>query len=510
MTSASPSVCDGAPALDDRAVGWLRYLYRKATTPDDWDRAGQPHAHWDDTSDPPMLCWHRFDLIDSTYAIGLMADRTPAWREVYGRILDELIFRHTGWWAARDWLTQIGHDPDRASYPDLYRLLIPAHLWGDYDVPGWTANGVEPWGLQMDPIGADGNLFFKGFFLVMLGLHLRTTGDERWNDPFDLVRDGENTFTWFHSAIADHLHDQWQRTPDGCHCENTKVWPYCLAGAGLGLRFHDLLRGTDHHQVFTQWWNDVCRDRYLHLDGDELPQAVTLYYDPILDVSHDVPVFAGMVPAIYLAPQEPEGARRLFEAGMRQLGLWEPDGPVSLPGPRASATALWLAREWGLDAIDAALTGAIDDQYEPSFDAGTGEFTWGFELSEEYPRGQYNGTMAAAQIATEGSWWRLANVEPGSRFTDPTVEGVDFPTVSIDQAWWDTDREELSVGTVPMNGSVVGRPTSFRIVNLDDPGTWTVADVATGAAATTVLIERGVEIRTTVGHRRFRVNRRAR
>ena len=136
-----------------------------------------------------------------------MADRTPAWREVYGRILDELIFRHTGWWAARDWLTQIGHDPDRANYPDLYRLLIPEHLWGDYDVPGWTANGIEPWGLQMDPIGADGNLFFKGFFLVMLGLHLRTTGDERWNDPFDIVRDGENTFTWFHSAIAEHLHD---------------------------------------------------------------------------------------------------------------------------------------------------------------------------------------------------------------------------------------------------------------------------------------------------------------
>ena len=118
------------PELDARAQGWLRYLHRKSTTPDDWDRTGRPHPHWDDRSDPPMLCWHRFDLIDSTYAIALMADRTPAWREVYGRILDELIFRHTGWWAARDWLTQIGHDPDRASYPDLYRLLIPAHLWG--------------------------------------------------------------------------------------------------------------------------------------------------------------------------------------------------------------------------------------------------------------------------------------------------------------------------------------------------------------------------------------------
>ena len=103
--------------LSDRDLGWLRYLHRKATTSDSWDREGHPHEHWDNTSTPPMLCWYRFDLIDSTYAVAMMADITPAWREVYGQILDELIFRHTGWWAAEDWLTQIGHDPKRAEYP---------------------------------------------------------------------------------------------------------------------------------------------------------------------------------------------------------------------------------------------------------------------------------------------------------------------------------------------------------------------------------------------------------
>ncbi|MEY2405052.1 MAG: hypothetical protein QOD38_2603, partial [Acidimicrobiaceae bacterium] len=370
---------DAAGQLDERSVGWLRYLYRKATTPDSWDRDGAPHEHWDNTSDAPMLCWHRFDLIDSTYAVALMADVTPAWREVYGRILDELIFRHTGWWAAEDWLTQIGHDPDRANYPDLYRLLIPEQLWGNYDVPGWTANGIEPWGLQMDPIGADGNLFFKGFFLVMLGLHLRTTGDERWNQPFDIVRDGENTFTWFHSAIAEHLHRQWLDAPAGCHCENTKVWPFCLAGAGLGLQLHDLLRGTDHHEVFDRWWHETCRGEYLHLDRDELPFAVTLYYDPILDVHHEIPVMLGMVPALYLAPQVPEDAQRLFQAGVSQLGLWDPAGPIAPPGPRASAMNLWLAKEGGLHALADALTTAIDNHYEPSWDRTRGEFTWGFQ-----------------------------------------------------------------------------------------------------------------------------------
>lgn len=216
----------GYGATTDRARGWLRYMHRKATTPDNWDKDGQPHPHWDGVSGEPRRSWHRFDLQDSAMPVAVMADVTPAWREVYGAILDELVARFTGYWAAKDWLDQIGDDPRREQYPeDWYETLIPPTLRGRYDVPGWTANGVEPWGLQMDPIGADGNLFFRGFFLVNLGLHLYVTGDEKWNEPFDVVRDGDDTFTWTHSRIAEFLARQWAGRPEGCHCENTKIWP---------------------------------------------------------------------------------------------------------------------------------------------------------------------------------------------------------------------------------------------------------------------------------------------
>jgi len=47
-----------------------------------------------------MASGHRFDLVESSYAIGLMAHTTPAWRERYIAILDQLIERHTGWWSA--------------------------------------------------------------------------------------------------------------------------------------------------------------------------------------------------------------------------------------------------------------------------------------------------------------------------------------------------------------------------------------------------------------------------
>ena len=207
-------------------MGWLRYLPRQATTADDWDRGGRPHPHWDNTTGPPMLSWHRFDLIDSSYAVALMSDRTPAWREVYSEILNELVVRHTSWWAAEDWMTQFGPDPDRADYPDKWRPLVPPDVWGDYDVPGWTANGIEPYGVQMDPVAADGMLFFKGFFALLLGLHRYVSGDDRWNEPFEMIRDGEHTFTWTHSGVVAHLADQWRERRSGVHCENTKIWPY--------------------------------------------------------------------------------------------------------------------------------------------------------------------------------------------------------------------------------------------------------------------------------------------
>ena len=213
-------------ALSDRSLGWLRYLHRKAHTPDDWSRDGRPHPHWDNRSDPPMASWHRFDLTDSSYALGLMAQTMPAWRQPYVQILDQLIERHTGWWSAADWRTQFGPDPDRASYPDHYRRFIPAEVWGDYDTPGWTANGIDPWQENLDPIAAEAMLFYKGFFLCLLGIRAQVSDDGRWNQPFEMLRDGDNFFTWTHSGIAEHLAGQMRARPVGCHCENTKIWPY--------------------------------------------------------------------------------------------------------------------------------------------------------------------------------------------------------------------------------------------------------------------------------------------
>ena len=109
------------PTLNRRARGWLRFLWEKATTPDDWSADGVPHMWWDRYSNPVVTSYGRFDLHNSSYALLLMADETPAWREVYTRIADGLASRYPTYWGAIDWLTQLGADPRRANYPPHVR-----------------------------------------------------------------------------------------------------------------------------------------------------------------------------------------------------------------------------------------------------------------------------------------------------------------------------------------------------------------------------------------------------
>jgi hypothetical protein len=200
---------------------------------------------------------------------------------------------------------------------------------------------------------------------------------------------------------------------------------------------------------------------------------VTFYYDPTIDHHHLLPVGqAGLFPAYFLAPQKPTEARALFDACLAHAGLLPPGGRIELPGPQRTPMMIHLAREWGLDDLAGRLQETADAVYEPTWDPERGELTWGFQLGEEHPRGQFNAAMAAAEVMSEGAWWRLFNIGPGSRFQEPTVAGIDFPDLTVTQAWWDNDAERLLVTTAPKSSRVAGRPTSFTVLNLPEASAW--------------------------------------
>ena len=59
-------------------------------------------------------------------------------------------------------------------------------------------------------------------------------------------------------------------------------------------------------------------------------------------------------------------------------------GPAMM-GPRFTALALMLARNWGVTDLGDVLQAATDELYPPTWDYVRGEMTWDFGLGEPHP-----------------------------------------------------------------------------------------------------------------------------
>ena len=185
----------------------------------------------------------------------------------------------------------------------------------------------------------------------------------------------------------------------------------------------------------------------------------------MIDVHHRLPVQMALVTSYYAAPQRPEDARRLFEAGIKSMGLDAADPPLPLRASRGYGSSLVLAREWGMKELEERLVHAIEESYEPTWDAETGEFTWGMGLNEPHPRGQFNAFLAAAEASGPGRWTGLsaAPVEPC-----PQIVDVDFPTVALRRAEWVDDSLHLTLAPLREDPNVF---TTFRLVGAE-PRQW--------------------------------------
>tara|TARA_Y100001970_G_scaffold137230_1_gene168909 strand:+ start:9987 stop:11708 length:1722 start_codon:yes stop_codon:yes gene_type:complete len=459
------------PELNERALGWLNFLYLKATTSDDWTEDGEPHEWWDRSSTPPMCSFPRFDLQESTYALGLMADKTPAWREVYSEILEEIAERSITYWAAVDWLSQFGEDPGRSEYPQEWKgTLIPEEFWGHYDAPGWTANGVDPWGMQPDPIGADGNLFFKGWLNLTQALHTYVSGEDKWANTFSLAGVNRSRFEWTQHQLVDHLYKQWTKTPMGPHCENTKAWPFCLSAAGLGLKMYDNVFGKESHSAYHNWL-DFTKNKYYGFDKKGNIEWVTMYYDAIKEHHHKTDPTMGLAISFYAIPQAPEFAESLYRGAVNFLKWNDPSADlVSLGDPRMMALGLTISKEFDDQITYERLRKHAEENFEPRyFGFKDSQFGFWFNLGENWPRGQLSALAVCAEVCEEGSWKKLFNEPNFSKYSSPYIEGVDFPSVAIKQAWHDDEKGILVFHMIDGDSSKTGLETTIHISNIPNP-----------------------------------------
>ena len=106
-----------------------------------------------------------------------------------------------------------------------------------------------------------------------------------------------------------------------------------------------------------------------------------------------------------------------------------------------------------------------------------------------------------AESISEGAWWRLFNEPNLRKFVDPTVYGVDFPTVCLSQAIYDEARRMLVVATDAGVPAAAGRPTTFRVTNVDPKACTVIVDGEKSDDWREV--EGDLEVSTTVGPHTF-------
>jgi hypothetical protein len=469
-----------AGGLNDRSLGWLRFMWDKATTDDDWSDQGEPHAWWDRYSEPPMCAFPRFDLAEMGYVLPMMVEATPAWREAYIRILDELLRRYVSFWGGIDWHTLIGPDPNVDKYPPEWLTVLPERLRGRYTPPGWTANGVEPWGLQPDPIGCDGNLFYRGWLNLLLSMRHYISGQPTQNTPFEVSGYQNRRFTWTHQRIARFIAHQLRARPQGAHCENTKIWPFCMSAAGLGLKLYDQLMHTSVNEPFLEWIA-FAKKHYMGRDRRGRINWVAFYHDPIENTTMTFPGamngYSGLVLLHYIYPQDPQLGIDLYESAMRQLGWSNPKVPVVqfIDDPKMLATALWMARELGDSTTFERLHEVAERKFEPRyFGADESRFAFWFGRDEPWPRGQDNATMMMAECADPGAWSRVFSSPNATMHDEPTVRGLDYPLIGIRRTHNDVSRRVLEIETFAATPSRRGTSTTFTVDNLPHNATISV------------------------------------
>jgi hypothetical protein len=108
-------------------------------------------------------------------------------------------------------------------------------------------------------------------------------------------------------------------------------------------------------------------------------------------------------------------------------------------------------------------------------------------------------------VGEPGSFRRLFAEPDMRRHSEPTVEGIDYPTVGVRQAWYDRDNRVLSVGITAGPGLTgTGAPTSFRVTQL--PGASVRVSVDGGAFAEYKVAADGrLTLETTADEHSFRI-----
>jgi hypothetical protein len=155
-------------------------------------------------------------------------------------------------------------------------------------------------------------------------------------------------------------------------------------------------------------------------------------------------------------------------------------------------------------AVD-RLSAAAERYSEPKwFGEDMDKFGWWFNYGEPWPRGQGSAQQMISEIA-EGNWIDAFKVKHLDKYTAPTLEGVDYPSLGVDTAWNDKDSGVLNIGTYVADRNTAGQPTSWQITKLPDAAKAIVICDGTTITNVQVVNANTIRVPTDIGQHQYQI-----
>jgi hypothetical protein len=342
-----------------------------------------------------------------------------------------------------------------------------------------------------DPVYGNGssNMMYKGYALEQFALLKSISGSTKFDGKQRLVYDDEIQYEYSFDDFARILSEQMATPFDsngsplafGVDCEVGKAFPACISVGGIGTELWDRIHGTDYVGSYLSWlefghnWIAGGADPNGPVDWCVPYYARDILYNMDLP-EQSVPLF-WTATAYQISVHDRPFAERIYEGAIKKYGRYHEDGALQLCiGPEfvgplvlsdlwAECAALACAHEFGDTERHEALKLHMDKNYAMTRQDGESFYTFG--LDEPWPRGIPNHIVSWTWAGGPGSLKRLYTEPNLDKFLQPTVEGVDYPTLTLQQAHVDSGGV-LHIATAAGSPAAEGQATRFRVTQLVD------------------------------------------
>jgi hypothetical protein len=438
-----PVKAEEYPSFSAKELGHVQFLVKLAQQPlGDWSYMGGLEEGQEG------LDSYRYQLGYMAYALALAQyHKTPAYRELYQKALDNLI-----------------------------QKMIRKDVWyyWEHTSKGFTATNPPQKGRGLgwiDPV-VEKNIMYSGHLINMVELYQMLYRDDRYDKPksitfrWQLVSQLLNSFQYDGNKLAEVIQKQFIENPlHMIECEVGLVFPVCNQHPLLGLMLYDHNHGTNLAAPVKDLMMKTYTEKGLL---DPATQDFLQFYmiDQGKAVGPPSPgnnAFVGMA----MHAWKRELIEKLYQIHVKKIEMG-PDGVAKVQGDETVGVSsapgfAAYAKEMGDTKTAGGLIVWMEKNCMPRW----------MENKYFYPRNDekkitplFNATAAIAELNVKNGIWEMYN-QPWkeSYFNQPFISGVDHPKAVVKQAYYDGSKDVLAVTLLPGEKGVIN--TSFAVNQLN-------------------------------------------